>query len=103
MKIPKKIYIMGKSIDIKYGDKEAEKHLAKVDSLGELRVDSGEILLQKRRGGENRRIEDVEEVLIHECVHACLILMEYRDAGRDEELVGRLSQVLYQVFKQIED
>ena len=103
MKIPKKIQIMGTTVTVKHGDKETDKFLEDHSALGMCRRQECEILIAKREKGVLLPDDVIAESLLHECLHFLLWSLEYRDLMNDEPFVGRVSGMLLQVFKQIQD
>lgn len=91
MKIPKTIQIAGKNIIIKFDDDHCDRN----GGYGIAEYFKGEIVLQRKVKGDIKRPDHfVEETFIHEILHYI---------AEDEKLVGQLSELLYQVIKQIED
>ena len=96
MKIPKKIQIAGKTIDIARDD----NYLASNGLIGESRADQDIITVPTEKTHFSKQC--IEQTLIHECVHKINAILSLGSPFNDESYVNPLSEMLYQVFKQIE-
>jgi hypothetical protein len=95
MKIPKKVKIMGKIIDVEW-DKEL---VEKSDSTGEAHYRFNKIVLQPNVKGYLRDQQEIDITFFHELIHFVLDSMEESDLRSNEKFVGLLSSMLYQVLK----
>jgi len=94
MKIPKKIQIAGQNYDIIF-----DSDVARSEQVwGRIYSNELKIILEKPSKIVNKN--KIEESFIHECLHAICYATKI-DLSEDD--IGRFSELLYQVFKQIED
>lgn len=97
MKIPDKIQIAGKEFIIKFDNVYCDHE----NSYGIINIHRGEIILQNIVNGIDERKQDfIEESFIHEIIHAIYSIM---GKTQDEKFICHLSELLYQIFKQIEN
>ena len=89
MKIPKQIQIAGKVIDVKF-----------VEDLGEsngcAKLEECVILLEKNIAPQMQ-----EEAFLHELMHFIFVIGGEETLGENERLVGLISELFYQVVKQL--
>ena len=86
--IPKKVKVAG----IDYEVKEVEGILERFNVLGQINYHKGVIELDNSLCQTRK-----EQTFVHELLHAC-----FREAGyeeQEEEMIDRVSSVLYQVLK----
>ncbi|WP_077616759.1 ImmA/IrrE family metallo-endopeptidase [Caenibacillus caldisaponilyticus] len=86
--IPKKVKVAG----IDYEIREVEGILERFSTLGQINYHKGIIELDSSLCQTRK-----EQTFIHELLHAC-----FREAGyeeQEEEMIDRVSSVLYQVLK----
>lgn len=97
MKIPDKIELLGSIIKTVYDQQILEefKQVAQHNSA------FNEIRLKKRHEDRTFNEDILLENYIHELVHAMLDKLGYRKLSDDEQFVGRFSNLLVQVLKQI--
>lgn len=94
MKIPKKIKVAGHIYKVKWDD----RGLVKERLIGSTNNDFKEIRLCKHYKSKRARVKsEIEETFIHEVLHA--IDKNYNNSSLTEKALNRLSQGLYQVFK----
>ena len=93
MKIPKQIQIAGHVYDVKKSRKTADKEHVN----GKIYYDQCEILLCDDCV-LNKQEREVS--FLHECLHAIFFTLNY---PQDEDRIVCLSELLYQVIKQIEE
>jgi len=94
MKIPKKIKVAGHYYKIKWDD----KGLAKKGLVGQGNNDFKEIHLCKHYKSKRARAKsEIEETFMHEILHT--VDRHYNNDSLPERVIERLSQGLYQVFK----
>jgi len=91
MKIPNKIQIAGRTYKIIKNKKISDKEHVK----GRIYYDQCEILLNNDK---MYNFQDMEISLIHECLHAIFYALDFE---QDEGRVIKLSELLYQVIKQL--
>lgn len=95
MKIPKKIQIAGREIQIIYDAKRSSQE----GYNGACYYDHSEIILNKNLDKEKESV-----VLIHEVLHFINAILLKDGAAEDKDnYVRPLSEFLYQVFKQLEN
>jgi len=95
MKLPKKIKVGGHVYRIVFPYRFKER----TDILGQADHDLNEIRLTDKDGLDNKRVvSSVEESLIHEVLHC--VDWVYNSGKLEEDVIKRLSQGLYQVFKE---
>lgn len=95
MKIPEIIELMGMTIQTEYSD----NLVAGSSNLGEAQYCLNKIILASANNGIPRSI--IEQTYIHELLHFILYYLAEDDLNRNEALVSRLSNMLYQVVKQL--
>jgi hypothetical protein len=86
--IPEKVKVAG----IEYEIKEVEGILERFNTLGQINYNKGIIELDSSLCQSRK-----EQTFVHELLHAC-----FREAGyeeQEEEMIDRVSTVLYQVIK----
>lgn len=96
MKIPKSIQIAGKTAKIIIDDKK----MSSEGLIGQSRADEDIIYLMSEKTHVSRQC--IEQTLIHECLHKINNILCVGSPQNDEDYVNPLSELLYQVFKQIE-
>lgn len=98
MNIPKTIQIIGREIKIEYD----ENIMRDDDNIGLAKIREGKILLVPI-GTKTTNVtkESIEVTFIHELLHYILHSTRYYKLHSDEDFVSRISEVLYQVIKQI--
>lgn len=94
MKIPEKIELMGMTIQTEYSD----NLVAGSSNLGEAQYCLNKIILASN---ENVPRSVIEQTYIHELLHFILYFIAEDEINRNEALVSRLSNMLYQVVKQL--
>jgi len=92
MKIPKEIQIAGRKYNIIYSRKISDKEHVK----GKIYYDQCEILLNNDVVYNK---QDIEITFLHECLHAIFNALDFE---QNENRIIMLSELLYQVIKQIE-
>jgi len=97
MKIPKKLQIAGRTVDIRINGKIASE--SQVNGL--CSADRQYILLDDPKASGVSE-EMIQQTLIHEVIHFCNNILCREDCNT-ESYVNPLSELLYQVFKQIEN
>lgn len=97
MKIPKKIKVIGRELEIEW-DKEL---IAREDVKGQASFRYQTLKIQPSTSSYPRKQEDIEITFLHEILHFIFFYIEAeRDCGKEyEKLVTRLAEVLYQVLK----
>jgi hypothetical protein len=99
MKIPKKIQIVGRNIQIEFTDEIQREEY----STGTACYHKGKIqILPLNTKTRNITEDEVNVAFLHEALHFCI------NIGCDEkfnvhDLINPLSELLYQVIKQIEE
>lgn len=96
MKIPKKIQIAGKTYDIVFNNEKLKND----NCIGAINYEESRIYLQDFKSDISRR-QQTEVTLVHEILHGCITSTGKRI--HDEKLVTALSELLYQVIKQLKD
>ena len=96
MKIPNKIQIAGRIVKIIRDDES----LISDGLLGQSRADEDKIILLSNKAYLSTQC--MEQTLIHECIHKINNILSVGSPQNSEEYVNPLSELLYQVFKQIE-
>lgn len=99
MKIPDKLQLMGRTIDIIKDNKLCDEKRV----YGEARYNLSQILYEDHTSGVPRKKDTVEITVLHEIIHFMFWILEYDNLKDDEKLVGQLSELLYQVITQIEE
>jgi len=97
MKIPKKIKIISRTIDIIRNDRLCDEK----NVYGEARYNEGEIIYQNVSNGIPRKKDCVHITIIHEILHFVFWVLGYNDLKNDEKFICQLSEVLFQVIKQL--
>ena len=99
MKIPKEIQIIGQTIKTKL-----KKDLGKdyEDSFGTWDQNTSTVDLRKSTKKDPIAKEVMEQTYIHELTHASLELMGEPKLSLNEKFVTSLSQIIYQIIKQVE-
>ena len=98
MKIPNKIKILGKDINIKF-DKEL---MNSSSNKGEAHYRYNKIILQSNTNSIPLKQQQIDETLLHEIIHFILIMTALSDNfenEKEEQFVKLFSEVLYQVLK----
>lgn len=98
MKIPKEIQIVGRKYKIKFDNADMEQE----DSAGMIRYRIQEITLKDKYGDQKRSPECIKISFLHELIHAMLYAINEHQLRNEENFCNKLSEVLYQVVKQIE-
>lgn len=94
MKIPKEIKLLGRTIKVVY-----DKELTNRDGCtGAAHYRYDEIIIQPSTEGKPRNEDDIAVTFLHELIHFIANYMA-EDKLREEKLLTRLSEVLYQVLK----
>jgi hypothetical protein len=91
IKIPKKIKIIGKEINIEFSTELGDDIWGDCNpSKGLIRIDKNEI---------NKEQQQI--TLLHELFHLAFFSISEYKLGEDEDLINRLSEVFYQIIPQI--
>jgi len=94
MKIPNKIKIAGHNYKVKFDD----ERLGKKGLVGQCNEDFKEIRICKYYNSKRARVKsEIEETFMHEILHA--VNRNYNNSSLSEKAIDRLSNGLYQVFK----
>lgn len=86
-KIPKSFTILGSTFKVLLVDKVDE-----FDSWGECYIRT--IKIKK-----SLSLEDKETTFLHECTHAILDSLGYKELSASEPFVEQVSQIIYQIIK----
>ena len=99
MKIPKQIQIAGREIPIIFNNKlcDVKRIYAEADYR------KHHIIIQDNTEGTPRNKDCINISLLHEIMHWIFYLMDRDKLRDDEKLVSEISELLYQVIKQIEN
>ena len=97
MKIPKKIQIAGREIEIKFDNKKCDDK----EIFGESRYRENLIIMQDKTDGITRPKSSIDITLIHEILHWIYIILNYEDLKDDEKMITQVSELLYQVIEQL--
>ena len=97
MIIPKQIQIAGKTIEVITD----HNRMSSEQLLGQSRNDEDKIFLSSEKDSHISR-QCIEQTFIHECIHKINNVLSTNCGANDESYVNPLSELLYQVFQQIE-
>lgn len=99
MKIPDKITLMGREIDIVYDKKLVQDE----DAIGQVSYRTDKIILQPETESIDRNSQSIQITFLHELLHFMLNILNYQNMNDNGKFINRMSELLYQVIKQIED
>ena len=94
MRIPDRIQLIGRTINIKY----PTDFLNEEDLQGRANYRNNTIELNADIIDENKNL-----VFIHEFLHWMFTLTGYDKLSRDEKMIDRLAEVLYQFIEQVKE
>jgi len=94
MKIPDKIKIVGRDIKVVWVPDLVQQD----DIVGQAAFRYDTIRLQSNNAGLIKTPQSLALSLLHEILHWAFFLMHEDKQNKDEALVSRLSEVLYQVL-----
>ena len=97
MKIPKKIQILGRTIEVVIGGEDPDGDGA----WGEAVFKEGRIYLYKKSKGEKVSRDAMEATFFHELTHWILNMQGYDKENNDEDFVDRVSGAMHQIFNQL--
>ena len=98
MKIPKKIKIIGRNIEVVY-DKDM---YAEDQRLGLCEFSKGRISLCEK-GGKSVPRKVIEVTLLHEWVHMIFMMLGKKELAEDETLADQLAEMIHQLIPQVQD
>lgn len=98
MKIPEEIQIAGRHIKIIIDPKLADNN----DNLGESKFKTNEIILQPNTEHYRLASDNVNITFLHEIIHFILDILAYQHLNKNESFINKISELFYQVIKQIE-
>ena len=91
-KIPKRIQLMCRPIDIIYESDLADKH----DLRGAARYRQNQIAIQKEVEGCSSPYDHQVETYFHELVHWVFMMLEEKELGDNEALIEKMGKLLAQ-------
>jgi len=101
MKLPNKINVIGREIDIIYGSEE----LTLDRSLGECEVDFDRIKIATKKIQDNKSHslsrQQQKLALLHELFHVCFGILDHRELYDNEQVINQLAEMWYQIIEQL--
>lgn len=94
MNIPKSFNLFGQVITVEYRNSLYRTHKA----TGLWIPVENKILLQCNTSYYKITKEQIEQTFIHEAVHACFELLNYKNLNEDEQLVDNFAALLHQML-----
>jgi hypothetical protein len=97
MRTPKTLKLMGRTIKIRHSEEECNRE----GVFGRVLYRRDEIVIQPVGKENSQQNHDI--TLLHEILHWILYLTESHKHNEDEGFVGRVSELLYQAIKQLQE
>lgn len=96
--IPRRFMLGGVMIDVEFDDSMCEGR----EALGLAEYHLNKILLKKANAGQDRPVDDIEQVFFHELLHFVFKFSGENKLSEDEVKIDRIARMLHQSFKTME-